>query len=97
MSFRKNIKRIIEQTKHAHSDIFGFGEYVRAKKPSYWRKYVNSMKHNITSKETANKIGGSFAKTPKEVEGHMILRLPCPSGRRGRTARESVWAYFHVI
>ncbi|WP_238357462.1 Ger(x)C family spore germination protein [Cohnella zeiphila] len=37
-----SVESLIEQTKQAHSDIFGFGEYVRAMKPGYWRTHVKS-------------------------------------------------------
>ncbi|WP_238357995.1 Ger(x)C family spore germination protein [Cohnella zeiphila] len=53
-SVSKHVKGLIEKTQRAHSDIFGFGEQLRAKKPGYWRKYVKSkekweeMYENIT-------------------------------------------------
>jgi len=33
---------LIKQTQSKGSDIFGFGEYVRATQPQYWNKHVNS-------------------------------------------------------
>lgn len=33
---------IIQKTQQKKSDIFGFGEHVRAKKPGYWHRYVGS-------------------------------------------------------
>ncbi|MBB6734531.1 Ger(x)C family spore germination protein [Cohnella zeiphila] len=38
----KSVTKLIEETKQAHSDIFGFGEYVRALKPGFWRKHVKN-------------------------------------------------------
>lgn len=35
---------LIEQTQQDGADIFGFGEYVRAKKPNFWNKNVKSKK-----------------------------------------------------
>jgi len=36
----KACENLIEKTQKAQSDIFGFGEYVRAKLPNYWNKKV---------------------------------------------------------
>lgn len=35
-------QNIIKKTQLKGSDIFGFGEHVRAKKPGYWHRYVGS-------------------------------------------------------
>ena len=34
--------RLIRQTQEAGSDIFGFGEYIGAKKPGYWNAKVKT-------------------------------------------------------
>jgi spore germination protein KC len=34
---------IIKKTQAKGSDIFGFGEYVRAKKPQYWNKHIKNI------------------------------------------------------
>ncbi len=39
-ALKKACENLIEKTQKAHSDIFGFGEYVRAKMPNYWNKKV---------------------------------------------------------
>ncbi|QQE79953.1 Ger(x)C family spore germination protein [Alicyclobacillus sp. SO9] len=36
-----HMKKIIDKTKVYHTDIFGFGEYVRAYEPGYWRQHVH--------------------------------------------------------
>lgn len=41
-SFTKMIRDLIRQTQEKESDIFGFGEYVRAKKPQYWNRQVKT-------------------------------------------------------
>ncbi|MDL1164287.1 Ger(x)C family spore germination C-terminal domain-containing protein, partial [Yersinia pestis] len=33
---------LIQKTQKKESDIFGFGELVRAKKPAYWKSHVKS-------------------------------------------------------
>ncbi|MEF3303280.1 Ger(x)C family spore germination protein [Paenibacillus sp. GYB003] len=33
---------LIEQTQESGSDIFGFGEYVRAKQPKYWNEHIKT-------------------------------------------------------
>ncbi|NBD24163.1 Ger(x)C family spore germination protein [Paenibacillus glycinis] len=38
----KMFGRLIRQTQEAGSDIFGFGEYIRAKKPGYWNAKVKT-------------------------------------------------------
>ncbi|WP_139787339.1 Ger(x)C family spore germination protein [Cohnella massiliensis] len=38
----KAAKALIEQTQRNGSDIFGFGEYLRAKKPRYWDREVKT-------------------------------------------------------
>jgi len=38
-------EQLIEKTKKNNSDIFGFGEYVRAKVPGYWRKHVRTKEN----------------------------------------------------
>lgn len=35
-------QNIIKKTQQKGSDIFGFGEHVRAKKPGYWHRYVGT-------------------------------------------------------
>ena len=39
-ALKKACENLIEKTQKEHSDIFGFGEYVRAKLPNYWNKKV---------------------------------------------------------
>ncbi|WP_274363792.1 Ger(x)C family spore germination protein [Paenibacillus thermotolerans] len=39
---RKEYLRLIRQTQQDKSDIFGFGEYVRAKEPAYWNKHIKN-------------------------------------------------------
>lgn len=39
-ALKKACEHLIEKTQKDHSDIFGFGEYVRAKLPYYWNKKV---------------------------------------------------------
>ncbi len=41
-SITKACEKLVEKTQKAQSDIFGFGEYVRAKMPGYWNKYVKT-------------------------------------------------------
>lgn len=42
----QNLNRFCEQfihkTQEAQSDIFGFGEYIRAKRPGFWNRYVKT-------------------------------------------------------
>ncbi|MEK3916719.1 Ger(x)C family spore germination protein [Paenibacillus sp. FSL H7-0331] len=38
----KGIKELIEKMQRAGSDIFGFGEYVRAKEPEYWNREIKT-------------------------------------------------------
>lgn len=45
----KSIRALIRKTQVKESDIFGFGEHVRAVKPKYWRK-------NVKTKENWEKI-----------------------------------------
>lgn len=39
-ALKKACEHLIEKTQKAHADIFGFGEYVRAKLPNYWNNKV---------------------------------------------------------
>ncbi|QNK55913.1 Ger(x)C family spore germination protein [Paenibacillus sp. PAMC21692] len=41
-SLKKSYESLIKQTQQKGSDIFGFGEYLRAKKPKYWDKEIGS-------------------------------------------------------
>ncbi|CAM3947214.1 Ger(x)C family spore germination protein [Paenibacillus alkaliterrae] len=41
----KFYKDIIRKTQEKGSDIFGFGEYVRAKKPGYWNKRIKTKEN----------------------------------------------------
>ncbi|WP_337104340.1 Ger(x)C family spore germination protein [Paenibacillus sp. YIM B09110] len=38
----KFYENIIKKTQQKKSDIFGFGEYVRAKEPGYWKRHIGS-------------------------------------------------------
>jgi spore germination protein KC len=33
---------LVEEMQQKKTDIFGFGEYVRAKKPSYWNREIKT-------------------------------------------------------
>lgn len=35
---------LIKKTQTKESDIFGFGEYVRAKEPRFWNKQIRTTK-----------------------------------------------------
>ncbi|MBB6677854.1 Ger(x)C family spore germination protein [Cohnella lubricantis] len=35
-------EQFIRKTQEAHSDIFGFGEYIRAKRPAFWNRNVKT-------------------------------------------------------
>ncbi|MFS0614712.1 Ger(x)C family spore germination protein [Lederbergia ruris] len=37
-----SLKRLIQKMQKEESDIFGFGEHVRAKQPAYWNKHVKT-------------------------------------------------------
>lgn len=39
---KKLCRQLIEQTQRVGSDIFGFGEYIRAKKPGYWNAKIKT-------------------------------------------------------
>ncbi|GAA4842117.1 Ger(x)C family spore germination protein [Paenibacillus vulneris] len=41
-SYKKAIEGLIKKTQKSGSDIFGFGEFVRAKEPKYWNEEINS-------------------------------------------------------
>lgn len=41
-SLAKMCEMFIEKTQKARSDVFGFGEYVRAKLPGYWNEHVRT-------------------------------------------------------
>ncbi|MDN4075289.1 Ger(x)C family spore germination protein [Fictibacillus terranigra] len=45
----KSVKGLIRKTQQMQSDIFGFGEYVRAKHPTYWNE-------NVKTKENWHKL-----------------------------------------
>lgn len=34
---------LISETQRKQSDIFGFGEYVRAKAPAYWNRQIKTL------------------------------------------------------
>lgn len=38
----KGYKNLIKKTQEKSSDIFGFGEYVRAKEPKYWNEHIKT-------------------------------------------------------
>src|SRR4051812_6336973 len=40
----KGFKALIKQTQEDDSDIFGFGEYVRAHQPAYWNREIKTKK-----------------------------------------------------
>ncbi len=42
---KKTYEKFIAKMQQEESDIFGFGEYIRAKHPSYWRQSVHSSDH----------------------------------------------------
>jgi spore germination protein KC len=35
-------RKLIRKTQQKSSDIFGFGEYVRAKEPAYWNREIHT-------------------------------------------------------
>lgn len=39
---KEYFEKFILKTQEAHSDIFGFGEYIRAKRPGFWNRYVKT-------------------------------------------------------
>lgn len=39
---RKAYLRLIRKTQQDKSDIFGFGEYIRAKEPAYWNRHIKT-------------------------------------------------------
>lgn len=41
-ALKKTYEKLIKQTQGKGSDIFGFGEYLRAKKPRYWDQKIRS-------------------------------------------------------
>ncbi|PFN96905.1 spore gernimation protein GerC [Bacillus sp. AFS076308] len=41
----KSLKKFIAKTQKAESDIFGFGEHVRAKYPKYWTKEIGTKEN----------------------------------------------------
>ncbi|PYI56879.1 Ger(x)C family spore germination protein [Paenibacillus flagellatus] len=42
---KKGYEELIRKTQEKGSDIFGFGEYVRAKKPFYWSKHIRTKQN----------------------------------------------------
>lgn len=58
---------LIKKTQENHSDIFGFGEFIRAKRPGFWNRYVKTKenwqemyadaKFEISSKIKIRRIG----------------------------------------
>lgn len=60
-------KKLIQQTQNDGSDIFGFGEYVRATRPAYWNKEIKTkeaweekykdMTFDVTVKVKIRRIG----------------------------------------
>jgi len=42
IAIAKLYKDLIKQTQEKQSDIFGFGEYVRAKQPNYWNRNIKT-------------------------------------------------------
>lgn len=58
------VQKLIRDTQKQHSDIFGLGEMVRAKYPSYWKEHVHS-------KRDWERI---YADIPVEVELRMNIR-----------------------
>jgi spore germination protein KC len=43
-SSEKGIKKLIKKMQKDDSDIFGFGEYIRAKEPRYWNREIKTEK-----------------------------------------------------
>jgi spore germination protein KC len=43
-SSEKGIKKLIKKMQKDGSDIFGFGEYIRAKEPEYWNREIKTKK-----------------------------------------------------
>jgi spore germination protein KC len=41
-SLKKAVESLIKDMQDKGTDIFGFGEYVRAKKPSYWNRQIKT-------------------------------------------------------
>jgi len=39
----KSMSSLIAETQRKESDIFGFGEYVRAKAPAYWNRHIKTL------------------------------------------------------
>ncbi|RSL33336.1 Ger(x)C family spore germination protein [Salibacterium salarium] len=42
---KKSLEKLIKDMQKAESDIFGFGEYIRAKHPAYWQKEINTQEN----------------------------------------------------
>jgi spore germination protein KC len=43
-SSEEGIKKLIKKMQRSGSDIFGFGEYIRAKEPGYWNREIKTEK-----------------------------------------------------
>lgn len=40
-----SLKKLIQKMQREESDIFGFGEHVRAKQPAYWKKHIKTKEN----------------------------------------------------
>ncbi|MBS4219283.1 Ger(x)C family spore germination protein [Bacillus sp. FJAT-49711] len=63
----KSVEKLIKKMKNEKSDIFGFGEYIRAKHPDYWNQHVKT-------KEEWQEIFKNDLKVDIQVESQ-ILRI----------------------
>ncbi|WP_127586601.1 Ger(x)C family spore germination protein [Paenibacillus koleovorans] len=64
----KAFNNLIKKTQEKDSDIFGFGEYVRAKEPKYWKTHIGSkenwrkmykdVKVNVQTDFNIRRVGG---------------------------------------
>lgn len=43
--FNRGLEELIRKTQSGQSDIFGFGEWIRAKKPGYWNRQVRTKEN----------------------------------------------------
>lgn len=60
----KIVNKLIQDTQNKHSDIFGIGEFVRARQPGYWKQHVHV-------KRDWEKI---YSGIPVEVQLNMKIR-----------------------
>ncbi|HLU22373.1 MAG TPA: Ger(x)C family spore germination protein [Bacillaceae bacterium] len=45
---KKNVEKLINTLKSKESDVFGFGEYIRAKHPIYWKREIQTKENWAT-------------------------------------------------